>query len=127
MFDALPPDKEYFSIGETGRIAGVKPYILRYWEREFGLLRPMRRVSGHRKFTRKDLETIRRIRELLYERRFTVEGAKKFLKQEAKRGPAQASLDFEDASAAVQVLKEVKAELAEMLESLKGSDVAGDA
>ena len=82
----------------------------------------MRRTSGHRKFTRKDLEMIRRIRELLYERRFTVEGAKKHLRAEAKKGPAQATLEFEGASAAVQTLREVKAELAEMLDSLRDSD-----
>jgi DNA-binding transcriptional MerR regulator len=122
MFDALPPEKEYFSIGETSRIVGVKPYILRYWEKEFGLLRPMRRTSGHRKFTRKDLEMIRRIRELLYDRRFTVEGAKKHLRTEAKKGPAQATLEFEGASAAVQALREVKAELAEMLDGLRDAD-----
>jgi DNA-binding transcriptional MerR regulator len=124
MFDALPPEKDFFSIGEASRITGVKPHILRYWEREFALLRPMRRVSGHRKFTRRDMETIRRIRELLYERRFTVEGAKKFLRAEAKKGPAQANLAFEDTSAAVQALKDVKSELEEMLESLRSSSTA---
>src|SRR3989338_4707326 len=98
---AVPlPEKEYFSIGETSRITGVKPYILRYWEREFSLLRPLCRTSGHRKFTRRDLESIQRIRELLYDRRFTVAGAKKHLKSEVRRGPAQASLEFGDASAA---------------------------
>jgi DNA-binding transcriptional MerR regulator len=118
MFVVPPPEKEYFSIGETSRITGVKPYILRYWEREFALLRPLRRTSGHRKFTRRDLENIQRIRELLYDRRFTVEGAKKFLRAETKRGPSQPSLEFTDASAAVQALKEVKEELSSMLQSL---------
>ncbi len=123
MLVALPPEKEYYSIGEVTRLTGVKPYILRYWEREFALLRPMRRTSGHRKFTRQDLEAIRRIRELLYDKRFTIEGAKKLIRLETKRGPEQAALELGESSAAVQTLKEVKSVLAEMLDSLRRSDV----
>ena len=127
MFTALPPEKEYYSIGEASRITGVKPHILRYWEREFALLRPVRRASGHRKFTRRDMETIRRLRELLYDRRFTIEGAKKLLRQETKRGPAQGVLtEFDGATAAVQVLKEMRAELAELVDALRRSDVADE-
>src|SRR5688500_12652246 len=125
MLAALPPEKEYFSIGETSRITGVKPYVLRYWEREFALLRPVRRTSGHRKFMRRDLETIRRLRELLYDRKFTIEGARKLLRQEAKRGLAQGTLpEFGESVAAVQTLKEVKAELSEILEMLRTSDAS---
>lgn len=125
MFTALPPEKEYYSIGEASRITGVKPHVLRYWEKEVPSLRPMRRTSGHRKFTRRDMETIRHLRELLYDKRLTLEGAKKLLRQEAKRGPAQAFLpEFGESSAAVQALKEVKAELSELLDLLKASDVS---
>ena len=122
MMPILPAEKEYFSIGEVGRITGVKPYILRYWEAEFGLLRPARRASGQRKFTRRDVEAIGRIRELLYERRFTIEGAKKHLREEARKGPAQISLELDDSSAALQVLKDVKKELTDILRVLKSGD-----
>jgi DNA-binding transcriptional MerR regulator len=117
--DSLPPEKEYYTIGEIGRIAGVKPHVLRYWEREFSLLRPIRRASGHRQFTRRDVQTVQRIRELLYDKRFTLEGAKKLLRQETRRGPAQVSMEFDGASAAVQALREAKAELKDILESLR--------
>jgi DNA-binding transcriptional MerR regulator len=113
------PEKEYYTIGEIGRLAGVKPHVLRYWERELSLLRPIRRASGHRQFTRRDLSTVQRIRELLYEKRFTLEGAKKLLRQENRRGPAPASLEFGQASAAVDALREVKAELKEILETFR--------
>lgn len=116
---ALPMEKEYYTIGEIGRIAGVKPHVLRYWEREFSLLRPIRRASGHRQFTRRDVQTVQRIRELLYDKRFTLEGAKKLLRQETRRGPSQVSLELDGASAAVHVLHEIKAELKDILESLR--------
>ncbi len=122
MSFTLPAEKEYFSIGEVSRITGVRPYVLRYWESRFGLLRPARRDSGQRKFTRRDVETIGRIRELLYERRFTIEGAKKHLRQEAKKGPVQMPLELAESSAAVETLREIKKELADLLHDLKSAD-----
>jgi DNA-binding transcriptional MerR regulator len=122
----LPTEKEFFSIGEASRITGVKTYILRYWESKIGLLRPARRDSGQRKFTRKDLETIQKIRELLYDRRFTIEGARKHLRQEAKRGPAQIPLELADSSAAIETLKDVKKDISELLRTLKSTEYSID-
>ncbi|MBI4397266.1 MAG: MerR family transcriptional regulator [Elusimicrobia bacterium] len=122
MIVSLPAEKEYFSIGEVSRITGVKPYILRYWESRFGLLRPNRRESGQRKFTRRDVETICRIRELLYERRFTIEGAKKHLRQQDKKAPVQISLELAESSAAAETLKEVKKELTDILQVLRNGN-----
>jgi DNA-binding transcriptional MerR regulator len=122
----LPAEKEFFSIGEASRITGVKTYILRYWESKFGLLRPARRDSGQRKFTRRDLETIQKIRELLYDRRFTIEGARKHLRQEARRGPAQASLELSDDSAALATLREVKKEISDLLRTFKTTEYSVD-
>jgi DNA-binding transcriptional MerR regulator len=122
MLTALPPEKDYYSIGEASRITGVKPYILRYWEKEFAFLRPVRRTSGHRKFTRKDLDAIRRLRELLYEKKFTVEGAKALLRREARGGSAQISMELGESSAAVQLLKDVRSELEDMVAALRRSD-----
>ena len=73
------PDKLYFRIGEVGKIAGVKPYVLRFWETEFPLIAPKKSGTGHRLYRRKDVEIILQIRELLHERRFTIEGARKHL------------------------------------------------
>lgn len=78
------PDKLYFRIGEVSRIAGVKPYVLRYWESEFGGLGPKKSGTGHRLFRRKDVELVLEIKRLLYEQRFTVEGARKYLETKGK-------------------------------------------
>ena len=75
------PDKPYFKIGEVARICGVKPFVLRYWETEFRSIRPQKSTSGQRQYRRKDVETLLRIRELLYERRFTIAGARTRLRE----------------------------------------------
>jgi DNA-binding transcriptional MerR regulator len=81
---ALPsgiPDKNYFKIGEAARICAVKPHVLRYWETEFGSLKPQKSRSQQRVYRRKDLEHLLRIRHLLYEERFTIEGARSRLRE----------------------------------------------
>jgi DNA-binding transcriptional MerR regulator len=113
------PDKNYFSIGEASKITGVKPYVLRYWESEFKLLRPARRESGHRKYTRKDLEVIGEIKELLYEKRFSIAGAKRHLLEEKKNRKEELKLDWEKDSAAISVLKDTKKAIKEVLKILE--------
>ena len=84
MAEALvPQEKLYFKIGEVAKIVGVKPYVLRYWETEFSMVRPGKTRSKHRLYRRKDVETLVRIKELLHDRRFTIEGARKHLRSEA--------------------------------------------
>jgi DNA-binding transcriptional MerR regulator len=83
MASATPnqlPDKLYFKIGEVARLVGVKPYVLRYWETEFSVLRPGKTRSRHRLYRRKDVETLLEIRRLLYAERYTIEGAKRRLR-----------------------------------------------
>jgi DNA-binding transcriptional MerR regulator len=75
------PDKLYFKIGEVARLVGVKPYVLRYWETEFSILRPGKTRARHRLYRRKDIETLLEIRRLLYTERYTIEGAKKRLRE----------------------------------------------
>lgn len=113
------PDKLYFRIGEVARLAGVKPYVLRYWESEFPTIEPKKSGTNHRLYRRKDVETILEIKRLLYEKRFTIEGARKSLsggrlKQEAAKAPAQVAL-FEDKS---PIINEVKKELQAILKLL---------
>jgi DNA-binding transcriptional MerR regulator len=79
---AIPPDKLYFKIGEVARIVGVKPYVLRYWETEFRVLRPGKTRSKHRLYRRRDVETLIKIKTLLHDQRFTIEGARKQLRAE---------------------------------------------
>jgi DNA-binding transcriptional MerR regulator len=79
---AIPPDKLYFKIGEVARIVGVKPYVLRYWETEFRVLRPGKTRSKHRLYRRRDVETLIKIKTLLHDQRFTIEGARKQLRTE---------------------------------------------
>ena len=71
------PDKLYFRIGEVSRLAGVKAYVLRYWETEFPAIAPKKSGTGQRLYRRKDVELILEIKYLLYEKRFTIEGARK--------------------------------------------------
>src|SRR3989338_1349326 len=104
----LPPDKEIFSIGEASEITKIAPYVLRYWESEFKLLRPSRRESGQRRYSRKDLETILKIKDLLYLKRFTIPGAKKFLVDEKRTCGEQIKLELTESGAAVELLKETR-------------------
>jgi len=78
------PDKLYFKIGEVARLVGVKPYVLRYWESEFSVLRPGKTRSRHRLYRRKDVETLLEIRRLLYAEGYTIAGAKRRLREGAR-------------------------------------------
>jgi DNA-binding transcriptional MerR regulator len=80
-------DKLYFRVGEAARIAGVAPHVLRFWESEFKQIRPERTPAGQRLYRKEDLELILRIRNLLYERKFTIEGARRHLRARSRRGP----------------------------------------
>ncbi len=82
------PDKLYFRIGEVAKLAGIKPYVLRFWESEFSGLGPKKSGTGHRLYRRKDVELVLEIKRLLYEKRFTIEGARKVLGSRPKREPA---------------------------------------
>jgi DNA-binding transcriptional MerR regulator len=76
------PDKLFFKIGEVARIVGVKQHVLRYWETEFSNIRPQKSKSNQRLYRRRDVEAVLAIKHLLWERKFTIEGAKRHLKQE---------------------------------------------
>ena len=78
------PDKLYFRIGEVSRLAGIKPYVLRFWETEFTSLGPKKSGKGHRLYRRKDVELVLEIKRLLYDKRYTIEGARKFLESRSR-------------------------------------------
>src|SRR5580692_11711235 len=77
---SLPP-KLYFRIGEVAELVGVEPHVLRYWEREFRSIRPTKSAKGQRVYSRRDVENLLRVRELLYSEGFTIAGAKKKLQR----------------------------------------------
>ncbi|VVD72061.1 transcriptional regulator [Pandoraea morbifera] len=85
---ALPPipAKRYFTIGEVSELCGVKPHVLRYWEQEFTQLRPVKRRGNRRYYQHHEVLLIRRIRELLYEQGFTINGARNRLEADLPRG-----------------------------------------
>ena len=73
------PDRMFYRIKEVCTITGLKPHVLRYWEQEFKDIKPEKSSTGQRLYKRKDLETILAIKKLLYEKRYTIDGAKKYL------------------------------------------------
>ena len=117
------PDKEEFKIGEVCEIAGVKPFVLRYWETEFPELSPTKGAGGQRTYTKGDVQLILRIKQLLYEERFTVAGAKKRLAEEiAGQQPKPAKLDTKRADQVESLrraLKQTRRELEAILALLK--------
>lgn len=91
--DRQIPNKLFFKIGEVCEITDTQPYVLRYWESEFPALAPAKNSSGQRIYRRKDIETVLRIKQLLYEEGFTIAGAKKRLEAEMSgRGTTPTSL-----------------------------------
>lgn len=86
---AAIPDKLYFKIGEVTAITGLPAYVLRFWESEFPVISPKRTDSGQRLYRRADVESILTIKHLLYEKKFTIPGARKFLKHRRVPSPPQ--------------------------------------
>jgi DNA-binding transcriptional MerR regulator len=83
------PDKLFFKIGEVCDLVGVQAHVLRYWETEFPMLQPQKNRAGQRTYRRKDVEMALRIRELLYDERFTIAGAKRRLVAEGRGGASK--------------------------------------
>ncbi len=123
------PDKLYFRIGEVARLAGIKPYVLRFWESEFSGLGPKKSGTGHRLYRRKDVELVLEIKRLLYDRRYTIEGARKVLESKPKRpapAPVVPNTQAELFSASgFSFHKELRKELAEILNMLESKDTSG--
>lgn len=113
------PDKLYFRIGEVGSLLSLEPYVLRYWETEFPSLAPKKSASGHRLYRRKDVELLLKIKHLLYEKRYTIDGAKQFLQIERK-SPAVAPPQSEQQELfASDILPGIRRELAAIVQLLK--------
>ena len=128
------PDKSYFKIGEVGRIVGVEPYNIRYWESQFRSIKPLKTKSNQRLYRRRDIEFLLEIKHLLYEEGFTIAGAKKRLKvirEEDAPGAGESSLGavglareerraYEDLLSKSQTeLVDLRKQVQELMEDLK--------
>ena len=99
------PDKLYFKIGEVSKISGLPNHVLRFWESEFKKIKPRRTASGQRSYTRKDIETIIEIKDLLYVKKFTIEGARKYLDTKSRTGSRHAKRFLEDLKSELQTIR----------------------
>jgi DNA-binding transcriptional MerR regulator len=113
------PDKLYFKIGEVSELLSVEPYVLRYWETEFPVLSPKKSGTGHRLYRRKDVELLLRIKHLLYEKRFTIEGARQSLQAEARAPKPKPVKRLQQELFSADPLPEIRKELANILLLLK--------
>jgi DNA-binding transcriptional MerR regulator len=88
------PDKLYFRIGEVASLSRLPAYVLRFWESEFPQLKPVKSSTGQRMYRRRDVESVLRIKQLLYDQGFTIVGARQQLRSEAKSEKGQAAIPF---------------------------------
>jgi DNA-binding transcriptional MerR regulator len=95
------PAKRYFTIGEVSELCAVKPHVLRYWEQEFAQLKPVKRRGNRRYYQHHEVLLIRRIRDLLYEQGFTINGARHRLDSEATSEPRAAARTMPASTATV--------------------------
>lgn len=92
--DVLIPEKLYFRIGEVARLCRLPAYVLRFWETEFPQLKPVKSNTGQRMYRRKDVESVLKIKQLLYEEGFTIAGARQHLRTDVKGDKKQPPLPF---------------------------------
>ena len=88
--------KEYYSIGEVCEITDLKPHVLRYWETQFKGLAPVKNRAGNRAYRKREIEMVQLVKELLYDKKYTIEGARQRL-AEMKKGSGQLSVELEEA------------------------------
>lgn len=113
------PDKLYFRIGEVAGLLAVEPYVLRYWETEFPSLAPKKSGTGHRLYRRKDVELLLKIKHLLYEKRYTIEGARQSLHHDSKGVKASSATRLQGDLFRPDPLAGIRTELASILQILK--------
>ena len=112
--EILIPDKLYFRIGEVATLCRLPAYVLRFWESEFPQLKPVKSSTGQRMYRRRDVESVLRIKQLLYEQGFTIVGARQQLRSEAKNDKGQSAIPFPTQSPAE--MQRIRQGLREILE-----------
>lgn len=104
------PDKLYFKIGEVSEIAGVPASVLRFWQTEFPRISPKRTPSGQRLYRRNDVELILKIKVLLYEKKFTIQGARQRLKAGGRAKASDQALTLDEIYAELQIIRDILSE-----------------
>ncbi|MBK8258556.1 MAG: MerR family transcriptional regulator [Polyangiaceae bacterium] len=112
------PAKLFFRIGEASSLVGVEPHVLRYWETEFRSIRPKKSARGQRVYTRREVESLVRIKELLYDHGFTIAGAKRRLREKGFEPPEPGDRSSGESRKMRQALVETRAELTGLLQEL---------
>ena len=113
------PAKLYYRIGEVAGIVGVEPHVLRYWETEFRSIRPQKSAKGQRVYSRRDVETLLKVKELLYSHRFTIAGARRKLREGGIEPPApDAGVSSEEAQRMRAALVEIRSEVLALMDEL---------
>jgi len=116
------PNKHFYTIGDVCKLTHMKPHVLRYWESKFKLLRPARRYSGHRKYSQADIDLINRIRVLVFEKKFSLAGAKKEINRQMNAKPSWLSGKNPDLTVNnLSLIRDIRREVAECLEILADS------
>lgn len=109
--------KYYYTIGEVSNLLEVKQHVLRYWEKEFKQVQPRKKFGRNRRYTQEDIETLKKIKYMLYTQRFTIEGCKKKL-QELAKTKNQIELDFsQDRSSKKKSIQNDLSQIKELLDT----------
>jgi len=119
MSNSRPLKKLYYSIGEVAEITDLKPYVLRYWETEFSQLRPSKNRAGNRTYRESDIELLFRIKELLYDDKYTIEGARQQLNKSASEKGEDPQEEIRRLRKTIELLRH---ELREVLDILNNSE-----
>jgi len=112
------PTKLYFRIGEVANAVGVETHVLRYWETEFRSIRPQKSSRGQRVYSRRDVETLLRVKELLYDRGFTIAGARKQLRDGGVEPREPADPTLLGAAKMRAALTDIRREIVSLLETI---------
>lgn len=115
------PVQEFFSIGEVCELTGLKPHVLRYWESQFRFLSPAKNRSGNRVYQRREVELINLVKHLLYDEKYTIEGARQKVDEHRKNGDLKA---VARGALTLQTLESFEAELRELITTLDSSALA---
>jgi DNA-binding transcriptional MerR regulator len=113
------PAKLYYRIGEVAGLVGVEPHVLRYWETEFRSVRPQKSAKGQRIYSRRDVETLLKVKDLLYAHRFTIAGARRKLREGGVEPVAPEAVNSEESTRMREALVALRSEIVALIEEFE--------
>ncbi len=113
------PAKLYYRIGEVAGLVGVEPHVLRYWETEFRSVRPQKSAKGQRIYSRRDVETLLKVKDLLYAHRFTIAGARRKLREGGVEPVAPEAVNSEESTRMRGALVALRGEIVALIEEFE--------